>query len=97
MKTAGRIALTLTVAALVSPVPAATGGVTLTEALTVERAGDGAVVKFAVSTGTDVEVAVLGKDGTVIRHLAAGVLGGNQRSPSSRMPSASDGPQDPRK
>jgi len=78
--------LTLTVAALASRAPAARGDVTFTEALTVKKAGDGAVVKFAVSTGTDVEVAVLDRDGTVVRHLAAGALGTDHPPPAPLKP-----------
>src|SRR6516164_5454738 len=42
---------------------------------TVTAAGKGFKIAFEVSASTDVEVAVLGADGTVVRHLAAGVLG----------------------
>ena len=46
-------------------------------------ARDGVRVKiaFTVAAPTDVEVAVLGADGKVVRHLAAGVLGGNSPPP----------------
>src|SRR6185295_879219 len=40
------------------------------------RAGTKTVVTFAVSAATDVDVAVLDPKGAVVRHLAAGVLGG---------------------
>jgi len=43
--------------------------------------GDRVEVSFAVSGPTDVEVAVLGADGKVVRHLAAGVLGGKNPPP----------------
>src|SRR6516165_4369174 len=43
---------------------------------TVTAAGKGFKIAFVVSAPTDVEVAVLGADGKVVRHLAAGVLGG---------------------
>lgn len=39
------------------------------------------VVTFAVKTPTDVEVAILNRDGKVVRHLAAGVLGGANPPP----------------
>lgn len=42
---------------------------------------DSVVVTFAVPTPTDVEVAVLDGTGKVIRHLAAGVLGGEFAPP----------------
>ncbi len=44
-------------------------------------AGKGVKIAFEVSTPTDVEVAVLGADGKVVRHLAAGVLGGKNPPP----------------
>jgi len=40
-----------------------------------------AVISFSVSEPTDVEVAVLDKSGKVVRHLAAGVLGGEAMPP----------------
>ena len=46
----------------------------------VQRAGKTAVT-FAVSAPTDVEVAVVDKDGNVVRHLAAGVLGASRDPP----------------
>ncbi|HUT35475.1 MAG TPA: hypothetical protein VNE39_18450 [Planctomycetota bacterium] len=44
---------------------------------------DGAKVRitFAVAAPTNVEVSALGVDGTVVRHLAAGVLGGDKAPP----------------
>ncbi|MHC4915611.1 MAG: hypothetical protein ACYTGB_08975, partial [Planctomycetota bacterium] len=46
------------------------------------RAGEGARVTFTVSAPTDVEVAVLGADGKIVRHLAAGVVGGKGKPPA---------------
>ncbi len=46
-----------------------------------ERVGDRVKISFAVSAPTDVEVAILGKTGQVVRHLAAGVLGENPPAP----------------
>jgi hypothetical protein len=43
--------------------------------------GAGARITFTVAAPTDVEVAVLGADGSVVNHLAAGVLGTNPPSP----------------
>jgi hypothetical protein len=43
---------------------------------TVTKAGGKWKIGFAVAAPTDVEVAVLAADGRVVRHLAAGVLGG---------------------
>src|SRR5258706_6228409 len=47
----------------------------------VSRAGGKTVVSFAVSASTDVEVSVLDSKGAVLRHLAAGLLGGVQAPP----------------
>jgi len=47
----------------------------------VTKAGETVKVAFTVSAPTDVEVAVLGADGKVVRHLAAGVLGGEKPPP----------------
>ncbi len=47
----------------------------------VSRAGDQVTVSFAVSESTDVEVAVLDAKGQIVRHLAAGVLGGKNPAP----------------
>ncbi|HXX92155.1 MAG TPA: hypothetical protein VEN81_00890 [Planctomycetota bacterium] len=47
----------------------------------VSRAGGKAVVSFAVSGSTDVEVAVMDPKGGVVRHLAAGLLGGVKAPP----------------
>lgn len=44
--------------------------------------GDKVEISFTVATSTDVEVAVLDKDGKVVRHLAAGVLGGEKAPPA---------------
>jgi sugar lactone lactonase YvrE len=46
-------------------------------------------VAFAVSSPTDVEVAVLDAAGQVVRHLAAGVLGGPQPPPAPLRPGLS--------
>jgi len=46
-----------------------------------EKAGDRVKIAFAVAAPTDVEVAVLGADGKVVRHLAAGVLGAKNPPP----------------
>lgn len=53
---------------------------------TTSRAGDTVRIAFAVSAPTDVEVAVLGADGKVVRHLAAGVLGGESPPPAPLRP-----------
>ena len=43
--------------------------------------GDTVAISFAVASATDVEVAVLDARGRVVRHLAAGVLGGPKAPP----------------
>jgi hypothetical protein len=45
------------------------------------RSGDTTAIRFAVSTYTDVEVAILDAKGEVVRHLAAGMLGKNPPAP----------------
>jgi len=66
--------------------PAWAGGVNFTTKPSAVKDGSGLPVKiaFAVSGGqpaTDVEVAVVNADGKVVRHLAAGVLGGKNPPP----------------
>lgn len=46
------------------------------------RSGGEVVVSFALSEPADVEVAVLDAQGRVVRHLAAGMLGGRQPPPA---------------
>ena len=53
---------------------------------TAECAGDRVSVSFTVSEATDVEVAVLDAKGHVVRHLAAGVLGGKNPPPPPLKP-----------
>lgn len=48
---------------------------------TATGSGDKTVITFTASATTDVEVAVLAADGTVVRHLAAGLLGKNAPEP----------------
>lgn len=50
------------------------------------KAGDKVKIGFAVSASTDVEVAVLDQAGKVVRHLAAGVLGGKNPPPEPLKP-----------
>ena len=47
-------------------------------------AGDTVTIDFTVLRAIDVEVAILGADGHVVRHVAAGVLGGEE--PAARTP-----------
>ncbi len=53
------------------------------------KSGDEVIVTFKLKTATDVEVAVLDAQGKVIRHLAAGVLGGKQPPPAPLRPGLS--------
>ncbi len=52
----------------------------------VVQAGDKVTIGFAVSARTDVEVSILGAEGKVVRHLAAGVLGGEKPPPAPLKP-----------
>ena len=52
-----------------------------TRAPTAGRAGQKVTIKFAVKAPTDAEVAVVGADGKIVRHLAAGRLGDNPPAP----------------
>ncbi|MDD4892019.1 MAG: hypothetical protein PHU85_19025, partial [Phycisphaerae bacterium] len=56
-------------------VAAAAAEPTFTAKPTARKAGDTVTIAFAVSTPTDVEVAVVDANGAVVRHLAAGALG----------------------
>ncbi|MCG3177684.1 MAG: hypothetical protein BIFFINMI_00003 [Phycisphaerae bacterium] len=67
-----------TIAFCLAVAPAAWGEIGFSDAPTVTRADGGWTVAFAASAPTDVELAVLDKDGKVVRHLAAGVLGGDK-------------------
>lgn len=62
------------------------GDVSFTAKPTAVKDGDRIQIAFAVAAPTDVEVAVLDADGRVIRHLAAGVLGGKNPPPAPLQP-----------
>ena len=55
----------------------------------VTKSKEGIKIDFAVSASTDVEVAILNSKGEVVRHLAAGVLGGKNAPPAPLKPSLS--------
>src|SRR6185436_5286245 len=55
----------------------------------VSRSGGKTTVSFAVSSPTDVEVSVLDSKGAVVRHLAAGLLGGTKEPPEPLKPGLS--------
>jgi len=61
---------------------AAAGEVKFSSKPAAAKAGGKVKISFSVSARTDVEVAVLGAKGEVIRHLAAGVLGGKKAPPA---------------
>ncbi|KKL28645.1 hypothetical protein LCGC14_2373060, partial [marine sediment metagenome] len=79
------VALVLTVMAG----PVAAGEVAFKSGPTVKKAGGAVKISFAVSAPTDVEVAVLAPSGKVVRHLAAGVLGGPTPPPAPLAPGLS--------
>lgn len=60
--------------------------VTFKEAPRVTAQGDQRTVTFTLSRSSDVEVAVLDARGKVVRHLAAGVLGGKNAPPPPLQP-----------
>ena len=69
-------ALSTAILAILAAASAAAGGeVSFSAKPTAVRDGDKVKITFSVAVPTDVEVAVLGADGKVVRHLAAGVLG----------------------
>jgi hypothetical protein len=53
------------------------------------KANGKTAIAFAVSAGADVEVAILDAKGKVVRHLAAGVLGGKAAPPAPLKPGLS--------
>ncbi|MCX7804350.1 MAG: hypothetical protein N3A38_04075 [Planctomycetota bacterium] len=73
--------------ALVWVVAAALGaGELFTARPSAAREGEGAKISFVLSAPTDVEVAVLDAGGKIVRHLAAGVLGGKNPPPEPLRP-----------
>ncbi len=62
------------------------GEVKFTAGPTAAKAGEKVTIAFTASAPTDVEVAVLGQDGKVVRHLAAGVLGVKDPPPEPLKP-----------
>jgi hypothetical protein len=67
---------TLAVCLFVLAAAASAADVTLTAKPVVTRSGDNAKIAFTLSGKTDLEVAILGENGRIVRHLAAGVVGG---------------------
>ncbi len=73
----------ITAALLLGALPATPSpDITFAQAPVATRKGDRTVVAFALSKSADVEVAVLNASGDVVRHLAAGVLGGKNPPPA---------------
>jgi len=58
-----------------APVAAGSEPPRFREQPTVRKAGGKVEIRFAAAAATDVEVAILDRDGRVVRHLAAGALG----------------------
>jgi DNA-binding beta-propeller fold protein YncE len=69
--------------------PALAGEVKFTTKPTASKADGKVKISFTVSVPTDVEVAVLNAKGEVVRHLAAGVLGGKKAPPPPLKPGLS--------
>jgi hypothetical protein len=77
-----RTAAASLVACLLLPLPVSLGGeAAFATKPAVTHDGEKFKIAFAVSAPTDVEVAVIGADGKVVRHLVAGVLGGKDAPP----------------
>ena len=81
-----RIVLLLVV---VAPLAAQADAAKLVRKPKIMKVGDGFEVSFAVSQSTDVEVSILDKEGRVVRHLAAGVIGQDVKSPPPLKPGRS--------
>jgi len=75
------LAVAVAVAVVLCAVPACGGDAQFSAKPSAEKAGDKVKIAFTLAAPTDVEVAVLGADGKVVRHLAAGVLGGANPPP----------------
>jgi hypothetical protein len=62
------------------------GEATFTTKPTASKANGKTKITFAVSSPTDVEVSILDAKGKIVRHLAAGVLGGKNPPPAPLKP-----------
>lgn len=85
MRVAALFLLTLSISASF----ASAAEIALTHKPTVKRVGKRYEIRFGVSQKTDVEVAIVNRDGRVVRHLAAGVLGGQFAPPLPLKPGLS--------
>src|SRR5262249_36747756 len=72
----------LVLALLLLATPPARAGVEFAKVPQATRSGDTTTITFAVSAATDVEIAILDAKGNIVRHLAAGVLGGKNPPPA---------------
>ena len=75
------LALPFTFACIFAGSMASAADVTFATKPAATSAGDQVKISFAASAATDVEVAIVGADGRVVRHLAAGMLGKNAPEP----------------
>ena len=66
--------------------PLRAGEAAFTAKPAVKQADGKTTITFTVSGPTDVEVAILDAHGAVVRHLAAGVLGGKEAQPAPLVP-----------
>ena len=67
-------------------IPLSAAEVALVDGIKVAQSGDATEISFALAAGADIEVAVVTTDGKVVRHLAAGVLGGALPPPAPLKP-----------
>jgi NHL repeat len=84
-----RDAALLALAATMTAQLALAGEVRFANKPVARKANGKMVIAFAVSAATDVEVAILDAKGKVVRHLAAGVLGGKTPPPPPLKPGLS--------
>lgn len=85
MRSSGLLLLTISISASLS----SAAEISFTHKPTVKKVGDRFEIRFTVSHQTDVEVAMVDRDGQVVRHLAAGVLGGKLPPPPPLLPGLS--------
>jgi len=71
---------------LLTAAAAPAGEVRFAQEPTASKDGDATRIRFRLAVPADVEVAVLDAGGKVVRHLAAGVLGGEEAPPNPLRP-----------
>ena len=79
MRIRERIATLMTLTGMIAAT--SIGAEILASKPTIEKSGEQVRINFALALASDVEVSVIGADGKVVRHLAAGVLGGKTPPP----------------